>query len=145
MEKPKLQAVIDTNVYLSAIFFDGIPETIVTAAEHKLFQAITSDFLLNELFNKLTTKFEQSSHQSQKIIERIKNTSQVVKITAKKFYPVRDAKDHPVVETAEKGKANFVITGDKDLLSLKEFEVVYFVKPREFLSLIFPQLGHWTA
>lgn len=140
MEGPKLRAVIDTNVYLSAIFFDGIPETVVTAAEHKLFQAITSDFLLNELFNKLITKIEQSSRQSQKIIERIKNTSQVVKITAKKFYPVRDLKDHPVVETAEKGEANFIITGDKDLLALEKYKQIQCVKPREFLNYIFPQI-----
>jgi uncharacterized protein len=48
----------------------------------------------------------------------------------------RDADDNHIIEAALAGNAEFVVTGDKDLLSLQQFEIVRFVTPHEFLAIL---------
>jgi predicted nucleic acid-binding protein len=44
--------------------------------------------------------------------------------------------DNKVIEAAVAGNANYVVTGDDDLLSLKQFGNIRFVQPKEFLEII---------
>ena len=48
----------------------------------------------------------------------------------------RDKNDDFVLGTALAGKAELVVTGDNDLLTLKEYEGVKIISPREFLDLL---------
>jgi len=45
-------------------------------------------------------------------------------------------KDLPVLECAVSGKAQTIVTGDKDLLTIKEFQGILIVTPRIFLATI---------
>ncbi len=47
----------------------------------------------------------------------------------------RDPDDDMVIEAALAGMAEYIVTGDKDLLTLKEFESVRFITPRVFLAM----------
>jgi putative PIN family toxin of toxin-antitoxin system len=47
----------------------------------------------------------------------------------------RDPDDNMFIEAALAGMAEYVVTGDKDLLTLKKFETVRFVTPRAFLAM----------
>jgi uncharacterized protein len=47
----------------------------------------------------------------------------------------RDVDDNRIVETAVAGKSEAIVTGDKDLLSLKEYAGIKMVKVGEFLNL----------
>jgi predicted nucleic acid-binding protein len=53
----------------------------------------------------------------------------------------RDPKDNLVIEAAVAGRASFVVTGDDDLLTLRTFEGVRLLAPRDFLA----QLGSVPA
>lgn len=48
----------------------------------------------------------------------------------------RDPKDDMFIEAAVSGKAEFVVTGDQDLLALKKYEAVRFVTPRTFIACL---------
>ena len=48
----------------------------------------------------------------------------------------RDPDDNHVIEVALAGDAEFVVTGDEDLLVLEQFESVRFVTPQEFLAVL---------
>jgi putative PIN family toxin of toxin-antitoxin system len=48
----------------------------------------------------------------------------------------RDPKDNPVLECAVAGKANFIVSGDKDLLDLNSFRKITIINPRQFLLLL---------
>lgn len=47
----------------------------------------------------------------------------------------RDPKDNKILETALEGNAQYIVTGDPDLLVLKQFQGIRIVEPREFLEL----------
>jgi len=130
----KIRAVIDTNVFLSAIFFKGIPAAIVKLAEAGIIQSITSKLLLGELSDKLVNKFNQSPQATKKIIKRIKRCSKLTRISGKARFSIKDPKDHMVIETALKGKANFVITGDHHLQGLGTYKEIKFIAPADFIK-----------
>ena len=52
---------------------------------------------------------------------------------ARRVKVCRDPKDDMVIEAALAGEAEYVVTGDEDLLTLRRFETVRFVTPRTFL------------
>src|SRR5574341_707230 len=54
---------------------------------------------------------------------------------------VRDADDDAILATALEGRADFLVTGDDDLLTLGQFERVRIVTPRAFLALIDRESG----
>jgi len=59
-----------------------------------------------------------------------------------KVYPrkslniVRDKKDNHVLECAVEGECEYIVSGDKDLLVLKEFQGIKIVTPREFVRIL---------
>ena len=53
-----------------------------------------------------------------------------------KFDVVRDKKDNKIIECAFDSQANFIVTGDPDLLVLKEFHGIKIVTAKEFLKEI---------
>lgn len=52
----------------------------------------------------------------------------------RKIKVCRDPEDDMLIEAALAGGAEYVVTGDEDLLTLKRFETVRFVTPRLFLA-----------
>jgi len=57
----------------------------------------------------------------------------VVDVTSK-FDVVRDKKDNKIIDCAFDGKADYIVTGDPDLLELKEFREIKIVTAKEFLE-----------
>ena len=48
-------------------------------------------------------------------------------------FGLRDTDDNKVLETAVVGKCNWIITGDKDLLTVKKYQQIKIVNPGQFL------------
>ena len=53
-----------------------------------------------------------------------------------KFDIVRDKKDNKVIECAFDGKVDYIVTGDPDLLVLKEFKGIKIITAKEFLDVV---------
>ena len=68
------------------------------------------------------------------LTEHISRKAQKVESTAK-IDICRDPKDNIVLECAAAGKADFIVTGDKDLLALKSFRKIRIITPRKFLEI----------
>jgi putative PIN family toxin of toxin-antitoxin system len=50
----------------------------------------------------------------------------------------RDPKDDAIVACAVEGKADYIVSGDQDLLVLGEYETVRVVTPRQFIDILAP-------
>jgi len=48
----------------------------------------------------------------------------------------RDPKDDKFLACAVEGAADYIVTGDADLLSLEKFHAVRIVRPAEFVQLL---------
>ncbi|MBI3577621.1 putative toxin-antitoxin system toxin component, PIN family [Candidatus Gottesmanbacteria bacterium] len=129
----KYQVVIDTNVFLSAILWNGNPDKVL-----KLWKGKSIVLLLSpSLAEKIQTVLERSEATTFDInvfMESLKNNS--IKLVPKTTYTIcRDPDDNQILALATDGKADYIITGDKDLLALGTIEGIPIVKPKDFLRL----------
>lgn len=115
-----LRAVIDTNIWVSSLINPfGSPALLRTAFEKGAFHAVISEPLLEELSAvlerpKIREKYEIAGDDILgllAIIEELANETEVKgEITIS-----RDPDDNVVIETAVRGKAKYLVTGDKDI------------------------------
>ena len=91
---------------------------------------------MEELAEKLELKFGFSSEQSAETIARHLRFFRMVKIPKVLNAVPRDPDDNAVLECAIEGKAAFIVSGDKDLLELKNFRGVEIVRASEFLTIL---------
>ncbi len=132
-----LRVTLDTNVYLSAFLFqDGIMADLWRFAEAGRYTVILSPFIVREFMEKLREKFKVSEADR----ERIKRTVvRVAEIVQPKTVPVviaDDPNDDHILACAVAGKADILVSGNKHLLRLKEYEGIPIVRPRDFLRTL---------
>ncbi len=132
----KPQVVIDTNVWISGLVFGGTPEKIVRLFIEGQIIVVVSEELLTELRRKITQKFSLFVPQLALFEASIREEALLVKLGATPIAVSRDADDDKFIETAMVGRAEYIISGDKDLLTLESYEEIKILKPAEFLEHI---------
>lgn len=128
------RVVIDTNVLISGIYWKGIPKKIVRLWKGGKFNHYVSPGSAAELVN-LLVRFGAPKEKIKKIKNLLINNSRKV-IPKQKVKLCRDPKDNQFLELCMAASADYLITGDKDLLSLKKFELTQIVTPKQFLVKI---------
>lgn len=136
-----IRVVVDTNVLVSGLF--GIEDSpsaqILNAFHDQKIILVTSPAILKEVVDVINrdriikrTKMGQKERAGfiDKLIERCDVTP------GKKFQEVvsRDITDDKFLSCAIEAQTDYIITGDEDLLELKEYEGIKIVTPREFIE-----------
>lgn len=130
-----MRIVANTNVYLSALLFGGPPEEIVNLARKGTIRLIASSSILLELATVLKSKFEWHETDVADAIRSIGYCSELVK--PKVFIKeIADDADNRILECAVEGEAEFIVSGDRHLLTLESFRGIRIVRARELLDLI---------
>ena len=129
--------VNDTNIWLSALYFTGKPAKIVNFIEKGNIVSVTSDFILDELKEKMIINFHTPLFAANATISHIRSMSELVNLEGADF-GLRDVDDNQVLETAVVGRCSWLVTGDKDLLILGKYKDLQIVTPAQFLSKINP-------
>lgn len=132
---PKLQAVIDTNVWISGLIFGGNPEKIIRKFIDGEIIVVTSEELLSELRRKISQRFPLFKPHLALLEASIREDAILVRLGDVQVTASRDADDNKVLETAVAGGAGYIISGDKDLLVLSTYQGVKILKPADFLTL----------
>lgn len=130
--------VIDTNVIISAILFNKSAPSKAVNLANKLGQILLSDTIFQEMENTLSRpKFDRylSWDSRRQILSQLLLESELVEIT-ETITICRDPKDNKFLELAVSGKANFIITGDQDLLVLNPFQGIEIITVNEFLTRV---------
>jgi putative PIN family toxin of toxin-antitoxin system len=140
--KRNLSVVVDTNVFVSGLIVEkGLPHQLIKLLEEDLFILIISQKMRDELEEVLyRVKFSAflSEDKLSKFFRMIDIISTVVSPRAITPIEVRDPKDQKVLATALGGKADYLVTGDKDLIVLKDNDKLGGLKivgVKEFLKL----------
>lgn len=128
-----LKVVLDTNVLISALTHAGIARNFVYQLILKNIQIIISDYIFSEVKEVLQRHKFKNQPIFETLWQLVNQTITVVKVTAKTGHvSLRDPKDHPILQTAQKAKARFIITGDKDLLVLKSWHNITILTMPQF-------------
>lgn len=131
-KKPRV--VVDTNVFVSAVLFGGIPAKVLEIIKQKKAVLVVSPEIEVEIISKL-----EAFSVPQQLIEDVRFVleEEVIKTVPKRKIKVcRDPEDNMFLEAAAESLANFLVTGDKDLLTLKTFKTTLILPPRLFLEFL---------
>ncbi|MBG1266938.1 putative toxin-antitoxin system toxin component, PIN family [Nostoc sp. WHI] len=133
---PKSRFVIDTNTLVSSIL---IASSITDYAVRLIRQSgliLASVETLEELREVLSRskfdKYVDSAIRSEFIAQFIQQ-SELINIQ-ESVLACRDPKDDKFLELAVNGKADYLITGDRDLLVLHPFRNIQIINPSDFLA-----------
>ena len=129
-----MRAVLDTNVLISALFWGGTPRQVVDLAVSGHFQAVTSPELLAELTTVLADDFDVPQDKLDLVLRDVLSYAEVVAVLEEHAIPVRDLADVKVLACALAGRADCIVTGDRDLLALPPLPEVRILTPRAFLD-----------
>lgn len=133
-----IRAVLDTNIIVSALFWNGPPRAVLEAALDKQFISLTSEANTTELARVLAyPKFaEQIANQAVAIERLVGDYLTIVVPVMFAEVPhnvVRGPKDRSVLACAVGGKADFIVSGDKDLLVLTTYDDIPILSAEGFL------------
>ena len=131
-----MKIVIDTNVFISSFFFKGNPRKVFDRVINRLDNLYISDYILQEIMNIMSGKFYTEKHIVDDYIKIIKNFS--IKIFHNDLIEnvCRDVNDNEILKCGLEGEVDFIITGDNDLLVLKEYKNIKIVKVKDYLDFV---------
>ena len=137
-----MRVVLDTNTLVSAVI--NIPfsvsQEIYQNFINKHFVLIISPALIAEVEDvlqrdKVVKLHKQTLQELQKFIKELINLSYVVSGEVE-IEIVRDPKDDKIISAAVEGKADYIVSRDKDLLDLKEYHRIKIITPENFMELL---------
>ena len=134
-----MKVVLDTNIWVSAIIWGGIPDQILLLREQQKITIAMSQELLDELestFNKrkLIPKLQALSLTVPTIINLIQESVIFYPIQKLNVRELRDADDNIILATAIAAESDVIITGDQDLLILFEYQGIAIRTAKDFLN-----------
>ena len=110
--------------------------SLVDIAIEQKITNFTSPEMLNELARVLRQKFKQPEEYIESQLASVANYSQITEPKIKANAVPEDPKDNMIIECALNADADYIITGDKHLLKLKEYKGIKILTPKEFLELV---------
>jgi len=129
----KKKIVLDTNIFISAFGWGGNPNKIFEESLTDNLIIITSYEQFEELCRVLEYPRLGFTPEQKSRIKRIIQGVAVFVSPLEKLQVVKeDPADNKIIEAAIAGKADYILTGDKHLLKLKEFRGIKIVSPEEF-------------
>ena len=131
-----MKAVFDTNVLIAAFLTEGLCSSLMIRARKRAFSLVLCDKIITEFEGILRKKFkitradisEISALVSEAASDIIHDLSPVPDIC-------RDPDDNMIIACAVDAHADYIVTGDEDLLILKRYMNTVIINPRNFEAL----------
>jgi putative PIN family toxin of toxin-antitoxin system len=137
-----MKIVIDTNVAISGLLWSGPPNMILKWARRRIVNIIISEKIVNEF--KRVICHERFAHRLKVLLKAPEEVTAYL-INISQFVPdpanipmviLEDPFDNIFLALAEENDARLVVSGDKHLLSIREFRGIHIVKPSEACRII---------
>jgi putative PIN family toxin of toxin-antitoxin system len=134
-----MKVVLDTNILVSAMFWNGDSDKIIRLAEEKKVEIILSKDILDELskvlgYKDIQDKVKDKNLEVRNSFQKIVELATIIESEEKVDIIKDDPADNKFLECAKAGKADFIISKDKHLFNLKKFENISIITPKEFLE-----------
>jgi putative PIN family toxin of toxin-antitoxin system len=130
-----MRVVIDTNVFISAIVFGGKPRRVINLVADDSVTLIMAEAIITEIRRIIVSKFPNFLEDLMRVEKLLEQDAEWVKLGFNTERITRDPNDDKFIETALIGSCHYIISGDKDLLDLKEYMGIKILSPAGFLSL----------
>jgi uncharacterized protein len=121
---------------IAAFLTEGICAKLLVRARRRDFNLILCDGILQEFKRVLKKKFATSPDETSEALIILSEATREILGQSDSVTPIRrDSDDHLILACARDAVADYIVTGDEDLLVLKNYEGIIIVTPREFEKL----------
>lgn len=129
--------ILDTNIWVSAIFFGGKLAKILENWKEEKFTIFFSPQTFSELKNKLLFwgKKLKVEKKTKKYLYLINKKVEFI-YPQKKFSLCEDSNDNKFLDVAWEAKADYLVSGDKKVLEVKKIGKTKIIPPKEFLNVL---------
>jgi putative PIN family toxin of toxin-antitoxin system len=135
-----IRAVLDTNVLASGFISEqAAPGQLMAAWAAGWFELCVSEYILEELERALSKDYFRRAvgpEWSTEMLDRLRSGARLVDLTTDVQGVASHPEDDPVLATAMSCTANFLVTGDKQLLALHPFRGISVVDPATFRAVL---------
>ena len=130
-----MKIVLDANVIIAAFAARGLCESVmeVCLSEHEI---VISDHLLDEILRNLRLKLKLPTNIVDNIGELLREHATMSTPIPLESDVCRDPDDIKILGLAVATNADYIVTGDKDLLVLKSFQGIPILNPRSFSDIL---------
>ncbi len=136
MHQKKVRIIIDTNVWISILITNNFKRFDELIFDNKVL-LLYSDELLSELISVVNRpKFKKyfNKQDVKKLIGFMQDFAEIVEVQSE-VNQCRDLKDNFILSLAKDSNAEYIITGDYDLLDLEKFENTKILTINQFLQI----------
>jgi uncharacterized protein len=136
-----IRAVIDTNVIVASLIHPtGTTGAILSRLRDGAFAIILSPALLDEIaavlsYPKIRNKYEIQASDLEVIAGLLALRGRMAAPT-EAIHVCRDPDDDNLLEAAVAGGAEYIVSGDMDLLAIHKFRTIRIVTPAAFLAIL---------
>jgi putative PIN family toxin of toxin-antitoxin system len=131
-----MKIVLDANIYISSTFWGGNPRAILQRCFDGIDDLYITEGIIDELYDVMSRpKFHLKKAEVDFYMNRINGTAN--KVYPKKDISIsRDKDDNEYIECAVECNADYIISGDSDLLELKKYSNIKIVTARDYLNIV---------
>ncbi len=139
--RKKLRVVLDSVVAVSAFLTKGLTADLVSQCQENV-NLYTAEEILQEIRYVLLEKphirsrYTYSSNTVETFINYLRDISMVVTQLPKIRVIERDPKDDMIIACAVAASANYIISRDRDLLDLGNYQQIQIITPKEFMQIL---------
>lgn len=136
-----IKVVLDTNIWLSGLFWKGECYKLIEIAEKNTEIIITKE-IISEIVDVLNReakfqRFIENRNLAIKfLLKNILKISNLIIVKSKIDIIKEHPEDNRILEAAIDGKVNYIITYDNHLLKIKEYNGIKIIKPRDFFRIL---------
>jgi len=131
-----MKIVLDTNIFFSSFYWAGNPRKVFDRVTNGLDELFITNEILDEIMSVMNKKkyYKVNINDINEYIKIIESYS--IKLSSNDVPEIsRDLDDNKILQCAVDGNCDFIVTGDDDLLVLKEYKNIKIVKPKDYLDL----------
>lgn len=129
-----IRVTADTNILISGMIFPrGKPFQLLELAREGKISLTVSEAILDEMADVLARKFDFPQEAVKEARRRIQAMARTVMPAVQLDVVKEDPPDDRVLECAVSSGADYIVTGDKDLLRLGHYDAIAIVSVADFL------------
>ncbi len=127
-----MKIVVDTNVLISGVFFGGFPRKILSSIVEKRISAVATTEIVDE-YEEIVQEMvsRKQGHLNREILAPLIGALEMIEPVSD-IQISRDPDDDKFINCAKDARALYIVSGDKDLLVLRQYENIQIVTAKEF-------------
>ncbi len=131
-----MKVIFDSNVLIAALITEGICSKLLHRARIREFSLVSCPFIMKEIRRILSKKFHLAHDEiASAMVTLTEAVGQIIEHNLKIKGVCRDTDDDNILACALAAKAEYLVTGDTDLLELKSYQGIRIITPRDFEAL----------